>query len=211
MHSVSPSLAPVDIFPYIEDRQARILENENLQFIRPSLCQLSTKAISCTEVRKIVSVLCFLFPRTNLCMVSRLRNAASFHSATAFDSCPSIVRLDLSRDRVLSNGNPLHCTSCQSPPGSSPPCAGSRRHGLLPGVTCDCLLPFVHPLLSQVTLQLKQQTPLAGGHLCRFAEVQEFGFLASLSLVLGGLHISIHLIFPHPRSKVARMFDAVGE
>ena len=47
---------------------------------------------------------------------SRLRKAACFHSATAFHSCPSIVRWDLSRDRVLSKGNPLHYTSCHPTP-----------------------------------------------------------------------------------------------
>ena len=45
------------------------------------------------------------------------------------------------------------------PPGSNPPCDPLRR--FTPSwtstrVTCDCLLPFVHPLLSQVQTGIDQ-------------------------------------------------------
>ena len=57
-----------------------------------------------------------------------------------------------------------------APPGSNPPCAGSWTSTR---VTCDCLLPFVHPLLSQVFLS-------------SFRRLEVHVFFATLLLMFSG-------------------------
>ena len=45
------------------------------------------------------------------------------------------------------------------PPGSNPPCAGSRRHGLLPGLlVIACYLSFTPPLSSLPSAEIRQMS-----------------------------------------------------
>ena len=46
---------------------------------------------------------------------SRLEKPLAFTCDAALDSLSELRPLDLSRDRVLSNKIPLHCTSCHPP------------------------------------------------------------------------------------------------
>ena len=83
-----------------------------------------------------------------------------------------------------------------APPGSNPPCAGSRRRGLLPGLlVIACYLSFT-PLLSQVRYYKGFRSD-SGGHADLKRPVWPLQFCDLMKLESGQVTFPIRSIMDH--------------